>query len=221
MHGSVGGSGQRLASSLVGGGTQRKPLKVDLRCHKTGYTEGTMLFRSVRGIATYPRVCCILRRFGTRCGPTARIPDRLSSPLVSNPRASYVLGHLPSSSSSPGISQACSAGWGGRPPNGRAREARSPVCVPECNTFCAFQHAMSVYPASMVARYLHRCGHAPDPHMGHLGLVLSKSMARPPPLVPVCFVVTVRHLVRSPRHLPPAARPPKAALGGAVAHRPH
>ena len=55
----------------------------------------------------------------------------------------------------------------------------------------------------------------------HPGPVRSKSMARPPPLLSVCLVTAILHLVRSPRHLPPAARPPKAALCGAVGCRPH
>ena len=34
MHGSVGGSSERLVSSLEGEGTQCKPLNVDLKYHK-------------------------------------------------------------------------------------------------------------------------------------------------------------------------------------------
>ena len=78
----VGGSGQRLVCNLVGGDTQCNPLKVDLRCHKTGYTESTMLFRSVPGVATCPRTCRIHRCYGIRSRSAARIPDRLSSQTV-------------------------------------------------------------------------------------------------------------------------------------------
>ena len=75
MHGSVRGSGQRLVPSLVGEGTQCKPLNVDLRFHKTGYAGGTMLFRCVPGLATWPRTCCIHRCFDNRSGPAARASD--------------------------------------------------------------------------------------------------------------------------------------------------
>ena len=59
------------------------------------------------------------------------------------------------------------------------------------------------------------------PHIGHPGPVRSKNTARSPPLLPVCLVMVILHLVRSPRHLPMAARLPKAALCGAVGRRPY
>lgn len=49
LHGIVGGISKRLVTSLEGESTQYKPLKVDLRCYKTGCTGGTMLFRNVPG----------------------------------------------------------------------------------------------------------------------------------------------------------------------------
>ena len=82
LYGAVGGSVQRLASNLVGEGTQCKPLKVDLRYRKTGYTGGTMLLPSVPELTTCPRTCYIHRCFGTRSGPAPRVPDRLSSTTV-------------------------------------------------------------------------------------------------------------------------------------------
>ena len=87
LHGSVGGSGQRRVSNLVGEGAQCKPLMVYPRYHKTRYTGGTMLLRSVPGLTTCPRTCCIHRCFGARSGPAARVPDRLSSRTV-GPRTS-------------------------------------------------------------------------------------------------------------------------------------
>ena len=59
LYGTVGGSGQRLVSNLVGEGTQCTPLKVNLRYHKTGYTGGTMLLYSVPGLAAGPQTCCV------------------------------------------------------------------------------------------------------------------------------------------------------------------
>ena len=43
-----------------------------------------------------------------------------------------------------------------------ARDARLRVCIPECKTISAFQHAMAVHPSSIVARYQYRCVHAPQ-----------------------------------------------------------
>lgn len=62
----------------------------------------------------------------------------------------------------------------------------------------------------------------PDhPHMDHPRPVHSKNMAHPPTLLPVCLAFAILHLVRSPRHLPPTARPPKVAICRAVGCRPH
>lgn len=55
----------------------------------------------------------------------------------------------------------------------------------------------------------------------HPGPVRSKRMARSPRLLSACLIFAILHLVRSPRHLPLTARSPKAALCGAVGHRPH
>ena len=40
-----------------------------------------------------------------------------------------------------------------------------------------------------------------DCQLGHPGPIRSKSMARPSPLLPVCLVIAIFHLVRAPRHL--------------------
>ena len=145
-------------SSLVNEGTQYKPLKVDLRYHRTGYTGGLILFRNVPGFATCPRTCFIhrclvlglvqLRGFST---DYRREPWGLERPRPSPiffPDPGYFSGKFRrvgrSSSQRPF----------------QLARARPRVCVPECNTICAFQHAMAVYPPSMVARHLYRCVHA-------------------------------------------------------------
>ena len=141
--------------------------------------------------------------------------------LVANRWASYVLDHLPSSSSSnPGISRANSAGWRGRRPNGHSdwhvRQSRGSAFPSAINS----AHSSMKWSCTRLP-----CSHGtctgmfmpPYPHIGHPGSVRSNSMARSPPLLPVCPIIAILHLVRSPRHLPPAARSPKATLSELLA----
>lgn len=71
----------------------------------------------------------------------------------------------------------------------------------------------------MVAYYPSQCIHAAQ--LGHPGPVRSESMTCRPPALPVFLVIAILHFVRSPRHLPPTARPPKASLCRAVDRRLH
>ena len=180
MHGSFGGSGQRLVPILVGVGTRRKALKVDLRYHKIEYTGGTMLFRSVPGLATCPRTCCMRRCFGARSGPAVRILNRLSLALqpvglhASSgasrllPRAWVFLGKLP-----PGgevvVPTAVPIGTQGKAAGLRSR-VQCVLGVPACNGRVPALHSRAV-PVPVRS-----C--PPDPHMGHPGPVHSKAIPR-------------------------------------------
>ena len=118
LYETVGGSGQRLVSNLVGEGTQCKPLKVDLSYHKTGYTGGAMLLRSVPGFASCRQTCYIPNYTAALVLGLVQLQGSLTA-IVENRLASNVLGHLPSASSSfAAITPASSAGWGGCRPNG-------------------------------------------------------------------------------------------------------
>ena len=150
MHGSVGGSDQRLLTSLVGEDTQCKPLEVDLRYYKTGYTEGNVRFCSVA--RTCPRTCCILDGLCTRPSSAAGVLDRLSSRIVES-RTSPATSGLDLPWSRAFLGQVPQGGEVVVPTSFRlARKAKPRVCIPECNTICAFQHATAVFPPSMVVR---------------------------------------------------------------------
>ena len=111
LYETVGGSGQRLVSNLVGEGTQCKPLKVDLSYHKTGYTGGAMLLRSVPGFASCRQTCYIPNYTAALVLGLVQLQGSLTA-IVENRLASNVLGHLPSASSSfAAITPASSAGW--------------------------------------------------------------------------------------------------------------
>ena len=124
--------------------------------------------------------------------------------LIANCRASYVICHLPSSSSILGI-------LGQVPPGG---EVVVPTAIPT-GTRCTAAGLRSQVHVLRVPACIGRVpalhgrtapvpirSCPPDPRMGHPGPVRSKSMVHPPPQLPVCLVIALLHLVRSPRHLP-------------------
>ena len=161
-----------------------------------------MLLRSVPGLAACPQTCCIHRCFGTRSGPAARVPGRLSSRNVwlrtfsaisrlLPPRSRPLLRPVPLDGE---IVFPTAFPIGTR---GKAAGLRScmqyDLRVPACNGRVPARHGRTV-PAPV-----HSC--PPDRQLGHPGLVRSKGMARPSPLLPVCLVIAIVRLVRTPRLL--------------------
>ena len=181
-----------------------------------------MLLRSVPGLAACPQTCCIHRCFGTRSGPAARVPDRLSSRNVW-PRTSSYISCLLLPRSRPLLRQVPLDGdvvvptafligtrWKAA---GLRSRMQHDLRVPACNGRVPALHGRTV-PVPV-----HSC--LPNRQLGHPGPIRSKRMARPSPLLPVCLTIAILRLVRPPRHLSLASRPPKAALCEAVGCRPH
>ena len=172
-----------------------------------------MLLRSVPGLAACPQTCWTHRCFGTRSGPAARVPDLLSSRTV-GPRTSSAISRLLLPRSWPLLRQVPLDGEVVVPtafPIGtrcKAAGLRSrmqyDLRVPACNGRVSARHGRTV-PVPV-----HSC--PPDRQLGHPGPVRSKRIARPSSRLPVCLVIAILRLVRTPRHLSLASHPRYAEM---------
>ena len=222
MHGSVDGSGQRLVSSLAGMGTRCKPLKIDLRYSKPGYSGGTIPFRGALGLAICPRTCCIHQCFSTRSGSAAGVPNQLlsrtvgrrTSPATSRlhlPRSRLLIGQVPLVEEVvvPTAIPICTRG---KAAGLRTRVQRG-LHVPACKGCVPALHGCTV---SISVR-----SYPPRPSIGSSRARQQQERGSSP----ASMTDLPRSRQRQPRpfsrRLPLAVRPPKATLCGAVGRGPH